>query len=64
MRNFVIAATAAAFAAVGPAAAQDTPGAVDVVIHPDSICVSVVFEPDTLVGPPTPAMSAPIKKSF
>jgi serine/threonine-protein kinase len=47
-------------AVVSPAAASDAPGAVDVVINPDSICVSVVFEPDTLVGPPTPSG---IKKS-
>jgi serine/threonine protein kinase len=32
--------------------ASDLAGAVDVVIHPDSICVSVVFEPDTLANPP------------
>jgi len=37
-------------AAVGPAVAQDAPAAVDVDMNLNSICVSMVFEPDTVVS--------------
>lgn len=43
-----------AMAAVGPAVAQETPSAVDVDMNVDSICVSVVFEPDTIVSSHAP----------
>jgi hypothetical protein len=43
-----------ATAAVGPAVARETPSAVDVDINVDSICVSVVFEPDAIVSSHAP----------
>jgi hypothetical protein len=39
-------------AAVGPAVVQESlSSAIDVSMNTDSICVSVVFEPDTVVDP-------------
>jgi serine/threonine-protein kinase len=46
-------------AAVSPVAAQDAPSSVDVPMNVESICVSVVFEPDTVAGPPS---SVDVKK--
>ena len=42
-------------AVVSLAAAAEPASPVDVVMNVESICVSVVFEPDTLVSPPAPA---------
>lgn len=48
-------------AAVAPVPSPTTSG-VDVVINDDSLCVSVVFEPDTLIGTLAPAQASDAEK--